>query len=173
MRWFRSIYNGRLIDIRPKHVRLIFTKGSGKFDRLEILRAQPPAETIECPKQGIIPHDMVHYAVEQLLQKRGFISRVFAGEAAAFQMQAEPESDGVERLVEVFQGDAWSGYQAAAEEMLELYQVTCTARACTPIPVQASDIEAVRAALLALTARWQQLAVGASLTLEFSHSEHA
>ncbi|PPU04588.1 hypothetical protein XacyCFBP1159_22365 [Xanthomonas arboricola pv. corylina] len=34
------------------------------------------AESIDCPKQGIIPHDMVHYAVESTLHKRGFICRV-------------------------------------------------------------------------------------------------
>ena len=41
---------------------LIFTKGAQKADRLEVRRPGRAAELIECPKQGIIPHDMVHYA---------------------------------------------------------------------------------------------------------------
>lgn len=152
-------------------MKLIFTKGAVKHDRLEIVREAHPVETIQCPKQGIIPHDMVHYGVELWLQKRGFISRVFDGEAASFQMQAEPESDGVERLVEVFQGDGWSGYQSPAEEMIALYQITCQARACPALAVQASDIDEIRRELLDLTSRWQAIAVGESLTLQFQRSD--
>lgn len=151
-------------------MKLIFTKGPAKYDRLEIVRVAGAMEIIDCPKQGIIPHDMVHYGVELWLQKRGFIGRVFDGEAASFQMQAEPESDGVERLVEVFQGDGWSGYQSSAEEMIALYHVTCQARACPPLAVNASDIEEIRRELRNLTARWQDVAVGAALVLEFQRA---
>ncbi len=45
-------------------MKLGFTKGSGKFDRLDIVAADGPRAPIDCPKQGIIPHDMVHFAVE-------------------------------------------------------------------------------------------------------------
>lgn len=48
---------------------------------------------------------MVHYAVEHTLSARGFLGRVRDGEAASFRMVGEPDSDGVERLVEVIQGD--------------------------------------------------------------------
>lgn len=50
---------------------LVFTKGVGKFDRLEVVRPGMQPEVIECPKQGIIPHDMVHFAVEHTLLARG------------------------------------------------------------------------------------------------------
>lgn len=146
---------------------ITFTKGSGKHDRMEIWRDGGVAESIECPKQGIIPHDMVHFAVETVLHKRGFIGRVLAGEAASFRMEAESESDGVERLVEVFQADGWSGWNSAPADMLDLYRVTCEARQCPALKVDASDIEAVRARILELTAQWQALAVGGSLGLEF------
>lgn len=143
-----------------------FTKGSGKNDRLEIWRDGGLAESIECPKHGIIPHDMIHFAVETVLHKRGFIGRVLAGEAASFRMEAESESDGVERLVEVFQADGWSGWNSAPADMLDLYRVTCEARQCPALKVDASDIEAVRARILELTAQWQALAVGGSLRLD-------
>src|SRR3569832_2688319 len=100
---------------------------------------------------------MVHYAVESTLEQRGFLSRVRAGEAANFQLHAEPESDGVERLVEVFQGDAWSGGSSPPEDMLELYQVTCRARQCPPLPVAADDILAVRSVIAELDRQWQAL----------------
>ena len=144
---------------------IVFTKGSGKYDRMDVLRADGAVERIDCPKQRIIPHDMVHYAVESTLARRGFLTRVRDGEQAGFRMQVEAESDGVERLVEVIQGDAWSGGTSPAPEMLDLYRVTCSARACPLLEVDADDIEAIRARMAELDAQWQALAVGQSLRL--------
>lgn len=146
-------------------MRISFTKGSGKYDQMSVLR-NGATEVINCPKQRIIPHDMVHYAVESTLHKRGFLGRVRDGEAANFQMAAESESDGVERLVEVFQGDAWSGGNSSAEDMISLYQVTCHARECPPLPVAPEDILAVRNRIAELDQQWQVLPVGQSITLE-------
>ena len=148
---------------------LVFTKGSGKHDKMEVIRNGSLADTIECPRQGIIPHDMVHFAVESTLKKRGFICRVLGGQAATLQMAAESESDGVERLVEVFQADGWSGWSTAPEDMLGLYQVTCNARQCEPLAIQAHDIEAVRKRILELTTQWQSVSSGKSLVLQFEH----
>jgi hypothetical protein len=142
---------------------ITFAKGSGKYDEMRIVRNGVP-ETIACPKQRIIPHDMVHYAVESVLQKRGFLTRVGSGEAANFQMAGEPESDGVERLVEVFQGDAWSGGDASPEDMLDLYRVTCIARNCPTLPIGPAEIVAVRSRIQELDGQWQALAVGQSIT---------
>lgn len=61
-------------------IELVFTKGGGKSDQLTIHRAAGAADHIDCPKQGIIPHDMVHYAVENIVAERGFLGRVAAGE---------------------------------------------------------------------------------------------
>lgn len=148
-------------------MKLVFTKGKGKFDRLEVLRDNKPPEVIDCPKQRIIPHDMVHYAVESVLEARGFLSRVHAGENVSFQMQAEPQSDAVERLVEVFQGDAWSGGSTPAREMLDLYEVTCNARSCPMLPVDEDAVLAVRARISQLTEQWAAVAVGGTLELGF------
>jgi hypothetical protein len=92
---------------------------------------------------------------------------VLEGEAATFQMQAEAESDGVERLVEVFQADGWSGWNTAPADMLDLYQVTCKARECEPLDVGPDDVAAVRKRILELTQQWQAVAVGASLAVQF------
>ena len=59
---------------------LRFTKGGGKTDLMEVIREDGSAERVDCPKQGIIPHDMVHFAVEDVLHVRGFIGRVAEGE---------------------------------------------------------------------------------------------
>jgi hypothetical protein len=147
---------------------LVFTKGPHKHDQLLIRRPGQADERIECPKQRIIPHDMVHYAVESTLRRRGFLSRVRDGEQATFRMQPEAESDGVERLVEVIQGDAWSGAASAPLDLIDLYRVTCTARECPPLAVGEADIDAIRGRIGDLTVCWEQLAVGQSLTLEMA-----
>jgi hypothetical protein len=144
---------------------ITFTKGPGKYDQMHVERGGV-VETIDCPKQRIIPHDMVHYAVEYILRKRGFLGRVRDGEPANFQMAPNPQSDGVERLVEVFQGDAWSGGNSAPEDMLDLYRVTCTARECPMLPVSAEDIVLVRGKIRELDAQWQALAIGGSMRLQ-------
>lgn len=149
-------------------MKLIFTKGPEKFDLMKVVRAGKPPETVECPKQRIIPHDMVHYAVEYTLGARGFLTRVKGGEAAAFQMQGEAQSDAVERLVEVFQGDEWSGGNAPPSDMIEMYRVTCEARSCPMLNVDEVAILAVRAMIADLTERWAAVPVGGLLELEFS-----
>ena len=148
---------------------LAFTKGSGKYDRLVLSRPGHADATIECPKQRIIPHDMVHFAVEETLGARGFLGRVTAGEAADFTMVGEAESDGVERLVEVFQGDGWSGSTTPAIEMIDLYRVTCEARACPMLPIDAATIETIRARIVELEVQWAKVPVGGALTLRLDH----
>ena len=147
-------------------MQLIFTKGPDKYDWLDVVRDDGARERIDCPKQRIIPHDMVHYAVESQLEQRGFLKRVAAGEGASFHMDAMPESDAVERLVEIFQGDGWSGGQSAPADMIALYEVTCAARRCPVLPVDAATIDAIRARIADLTVAWEAIAVGGSLTLE-------
>jgi hypothetical protein len=146
-------------------MQLVFTKGAGKFDRMEIVRPGQASAFVDCPKQGIIPHDMVHYAVEHTLDARGFLTRVEDGEAADFGMAPEPVSDAVERLVEVFQGDAWSGGQSPAADLIAMYRVTCEARACPMLEVDEAAIAAVRAVIADLTGRWAAVPVGGALTL--------
>lgn len=149
-------------------MKLVFTKGAGKFDLMEVVRIGQLSEVVECPKQRIIPHDMVHYAVEHTLNARGFLTRVNDGEAAAFQMQGEAESDAVERLVEVFQGDEWSGGTSPASDLIEMYRITCHARSCPMLSVDEKAILEVRAAIANLTERWAAVPVGGLLELSLA-----
>lgn len=146
---------------------LAFTKGAGRMDRLVVTHPDGRQEAIDAPKQRIVPHDMVHFAIESVLDARGFLGRVAEGEAADFTMSAEAESDGVERLVEVFQGDGWSGGQTLPAEMIALYRVTCDARGCPPLAIDETAIIAIRARLAELTAAWEAVKVGETLTLRF------
>ena len=148
-------------------LRLRFTRGRTKYDLLEILRDGCETRRIDCPKQGIIPHDMVHFAVESTVAARGFLGRVRDGEMGGFRMDPQAESDAVERLVEVFQGDAWSGGNSPPADILSLYRVTCEARGCPALPVDEATILAVRESIARLTSAWAAVAVGGSLELSF------
>jgi hypothetical protein len=148
-------------------MKLIFTKGTGKYDTMRVVRPNRLDESIECPKQRIIPHDLMHFAVESSLRKKGFLNRVRAGESAGFAMQAEAESDSVERLVEVFQGDEWSGGTSSIAEMIDMYQVTCLARGCPPISIDEEIILTIRSRIASLNAQWQGTPAGQSLELPF------
>jgi hypothetical protein len=145
---------------------LIFVKRSGKYDDLTIIRSAGDSETIACPKQGIIPHDMVHYAVESVLAHRGFFSLVKAGQELAYATGGDATSLAVERLVETFQAEMWGG-RVAASDLLATYAHACEARGHDVAAVSLDDVTAIRERLDALTQQWSALAIHESLRLSF------
>lgn len=147
-------------------MRLVFTKGAGKTDRLDVVHGGGSVQSIECPKQGIIPHDMVHFAVESVLTTRGFLSSLADGSPATFTPGGEA-AEAIERLVEVIQAEAWSG-PADASDLIALYELACEARGHAATPVDAAAIDAIRSRMAELTAAWQAIPVGGTLTLDFS-----
>lgn len=142
---------------------VIFEKRVGKYDAMLVERGGR-LEEIPCPKQRPIPHDMFHYAVERVLQTRGFLHRVVAGEGAGFRMTPEAQSEAAERLVETMQADSWSGRPDPAE-VIDLFHTTCAARGDTPIPVDAGAILAIREEIDRLAACWEATPVGGRLEL--------
>jgi len=146
-------------------MRLVFTKRDGKHDDLAIERADGSSETIRCPKQGIIPHDMVHFAVESVLAHQGFLSLVAGGEALAFTTTGGDSEEAIERLVECFQAEMWGGRVSAAD-LLATYALACEARGHAAAPIAVDDVEIVRARLDELTDSWAAVPVNGSLTLE-------
>jgi hypothetical protein len=151
-------------------MRFVFEKlREGKYDRLRVERGTA-VEEIACPKIGGIPHDMVHFAVESVMGREGFMRRVAKGEALSFKMAPVVEADQMERLVEVMQADAISGFPPAAE-MIDMYRVTCDARGVAPYPVSEADIAALRDEMKCLGKLWADVPLGGTLALEFEHQE--
>jgi hypothetical protein len=147
-------------------MRLTFTKRAGKYDDLLVEREGHPAETIACPKQGIIPHDMVHYAVESILAQRGFLGLVAEGPSAGFAMVVDDASEAIERLVETVQAEMWGG-RVAAEDLLATYEHACEARGHAVSPISTSAIAEIRARIDDLSGQWTTVPIGGSLVLEF------
>lgn len=143
---------------------------TGKYDRLVVER-DGAREEIACPKIGGIPHDMVHFAVENVMQQQGFLSRVAEGEALSFRMKADVTSDQMERLVEVMQADAISFFPPASD-LIDMYRVTCDARGVAPYPIDEGHIAALREEMARLGKLWAAVPPGGALALEFEHTEH-
>ena len=146
-------------------MKLTFTKRDGKYDDLLVERPGAAAATMKCPKQGIIPHDMVHFAVESILTHSGFLSMVAEGQPASFTTVGGDPEEAVERLVENFQAEMWGG-RVSAEDLLESYAQSCDARGHPPVPVSVTDVEKIRARLDELTAEWSAVPFNGSLTVE-------
>jgi hypothetical protein len=145
---------------------LIFVKRIGKFDELTIVREGVDPETILCPKQGIIPHDMVHYAVESVLAHRGFLSLVKDGSAAEFATAGGDSEEAMERLVETFQAEMWGG-QVSAAELIATYEHACGARGHRVAAISHDDVEAIRERLDEFTRQWSALAPNEALRFRF------
>lgn len=150
-------------------MRLTFTNLPGKYDRLDIVTVAGPRPAVQCPKQGIIPHDMVHFAVEAEVAARGFLGAVAEGATATFgEGEFDASASSIERLVETVQAEAWSGGPPDDAAFLDLYRVTCEARGDTPLPLDGATLAAIRARVADLTARWAAVPVHGTLVLDFA-----
>ncbi len=150
-------------------MKLTFTKGSGKFDWLDIVTATGPQPPIQCPKQGIIPHDMVHFVVETEVATCGFLGGIAAGGDSGYTAGTDdPHHRAVERLVETIQAEAWSGLPVPDADFMALYRVTCDACGDTPLDLDGATLAAIRARLADLTAQWAAITVGGTLELRLS-----
>jgi hypothetical protein len=145
---------------------------TGKYDRLVVER-DGRREEVPCPKIGGISHDMVHFAVENVMRMRGYLRKVAAGEALSQRMTPDVESDQMERLVEVMQADANSGFPEPVD-LIAMYRVTCDARGVVPLNLTTPDIAAIRAEMRRLEKLWDATAPGSTLALSFDDMhEHA
>jgi hypothetical protein len=150
-------------------VRLTFTKGTGKYDQLHIERVGLPLEMIQCPKQGIIPHDMIHYAVESVVLHRGFLSLLREGRPASFSTQGDEVADAIERLVETFQAEMWSGRVPAAD-VIAMYEHGCAASGHAVAPVLEEEIQTIRVRIDELSAAWANVPEKGKLTVGFEEA---
>lgn len=158
-------------------MKLVFTKSGGsnpaKYDRLDMVTADGVQPPIDCPKQGIIPHDMVHFAVESEVATLGFLGLAAAGGGTSFTAgNDDGHARAIERLVETVQAEAWGGAPVPDADFIALYNVTCEARGDTPLALDAAAIAGIRARLSGLTAQWQDVRPGGTMELILSVPTH-
>jgi hypothetical protein len=146
-----------------------------KLDRLRCIRQDGSETAASMPRQGILPHDLVHYVVESGLGWRaGFLGLVAAGAEIGFTMQqthdpanrmSADQAIHAEAVVESLQAQLWSG---SFEDALFLDGVrsACEVRGRS-VPVLPAGIgNLLFDQALALNARWQQVPFHGTLELE-------
>ncbi|MBD1845770.1 hypothetical protein H6F89_20645 [Cyanobacteria bacterium FACHB-63] len=160
-------------------MRIQFTKQSGKYDRMKCIRIDGTATSCTMPKQGILPHDFVHYVVEDTLDLcQGFWGILAIGvgfpdaeppwDAAEFNLPDLTQALQTESLVEYFQAEMWNSFHVS-ENFAEILQVTCQARNVpAPENISLDQLEQVQSRLQYFTQQWQQLAIGETLEVEFT-----
>ncbi len=151
-----------------------------KYDVLRFVRNNGSATACQMPRQGILPHDLVHYVVETALPLRhGFLSLLAHGAEAQFVMEAvhDPlnkevatEAVQAEAIVEGLQSQLWSG-QFDLDAFLAGAASACAARDQPPFDFSRLDIDLKRALYdraLELHQQWTAAPWFGTLSLEFS-----
>ncbi|MEO1731790.1 MAG: hypothetical protein AAFR64_13790 [Pseudomonadota bacterium] len=160
------------------------TKGQHD-DTTLVIRGDGSIARFRFPKKGPIPHDAVHFVVESELEmKRGFWGLVAdgmdpeavgtmaaaAGHASANRAAAPDDSIvellQAERLVECFEAESWSG-DADDEGIMAMAEAGWSA-SYVPAPEEVREkTGAIRAGIMAFSQEWRDVAVGASMTLNW------
>ena len=158
----------------------------GKAERSDLLvctRADGSVVQVAMPRQGVLPHDLIHWVVESTLPFRhGFLSQVADGASIAIDAGMSyvegparhvVESGQVESIVEALQTQLWAGaFDAAA--FLEGVRLACESR---QLPVPALPEAELEARLFErareLHAQWMQVPPQQALALEFERAAFA
>lgn len=148
-----------------------------KLDRLRYVRADGSSTETAMPRQGTLPHDLIHYVVETGLGlKNGFTGLVARGANATFAMETTHEPAGknveteaiqVEGIVEALQTQLWSG-QFDTDDFVEGVRTACLVRERPAFEfADMGDGQRLFDQVLALNAEWMAVPFHGALTLEF------
>jgi hypothetical protein len=164
-----------------KLLKLIATKQgkADKYDTLRCVRRDGSEAVSQLPRQGILPHDLVHFVVEsELGWRNGFLGLVAAGADIASLLdylhdphnrEAADQATHVEALVESLQAQLWSGAFDAAQ-FAEGLKGACEARGRSVPDLAGVDVEhALYNRAIELNERWQQVPFYGSLELDMEH----
>lgn len=159
-------------------MKIIATKLSrtDKYDQLRCIRLDGSETGTTMPRQGILPHDLIHYVVETALgYDHGFLGLVARGADIGFAMEvshdignatASDQATHAEAIVESLQAQLWSGSFDAA--MFEAgLEGACAMRSRAAPALGGIDVRTqLYGAVIALAERWQALPFHASMELD-------
>lgn len=164
-------------------MKLIAEKKSArdKLDALRLVRADGSSTACALPRQGTLPHDLIHYVVESRLPfKSGFLGLVAAGADAEFVLkvvhdkqnpQVETEAVQVESIVEALQTQLWAG-AFERDSFIEAAALATAARGKPAFPFDGVDAQAVYDECLRLLDQWNAVPWYGRLELEFRAGGH-
>jgi hypothetical protein len=164
-------------------MKLKLTKNStnSKTDLCQFIRKDGSIDELVLPRQGILPHDLVHYVVEsQFALANGFLSLIARGASASFIMELahlgdvnkiEEAAVQVEAIVEALQTQLWNG-SYEHEYFIYGIQTACAARKIATPDLPSSELgHTLFQHALDLNHQWQSVAPYEEMELEFSKSD--
>jgi hypothetical protein len=153
-----------------------------KLDRLRVVRDDGSETSCEMPRQGVLPHDLVHAVVESHLNLReGFLGLVAKGADIAFAEKnfrdyIDPERHfevaQSESVVEGLQTQLWNGAFDFTAFIAGVEGACAMRGVATPLMTEA-DGQAMFDTAVHLNQQWQQLPAKAEFTLAFPLAESA
>jgi hypothetical protein len=156
-----------------------FTKGpaASQSDLLTCIRPDGSKTTREMPRQGILPHEAVHFVVESVLAWHdalfGMLARGGSLDAVTvkhrgreLEWQKATQARQAESLVECLEAEQWGGPNDPAT-FAEKLVLACRRRGVAPPDVTPEEVEQVRGKLRAFGAAWRPIAPGESLERTF------
>ena len=146
-----------------------------QYDDLRCVRRDGSATGCAMPRQGILPHDLVHYVVESTLGWRhAFYGMIAAGAdiGPAMEQAHDPgnaaladQAIHVEAIVESLQAQLWSGtFDTALFD--DGVRTACTGRGRSVPALPPDSGRRMFDAVLALDARWRQVPWHGTLELD-------
>lgn len=157
-------------------MRIVFTKGDAKYSYLKCIRDDDTSTASKMPEQGIIPHDMIHYIVEQNLAFHGaFFGQLKAGANIDFKLQHnqlaqeiidKTESWQVESIVEALQALLWS-CDFSYSSFIYLVSNACNMRGIPPPLVNTKHFLLILNECYQLSAVWKRTPEGGSISVNF------
>ena len=153
-----------------------------KLDRLRVVRDDGSETRCEMPRQGVLPHDLVHAVVESHLNLReGFLGLVAKGADIAFAEKSFREYIDPERHFEVAQAESvveglqtqlWQGaFDFTA--FIAGVEGACAMRGVATPAITEADGQAMFDTAVRLNEEWRQVPAKAEFTLPFPLAERA
>jgi len=147
-----------------------------KYDYLRFLRSDGSSAGCQLPRQGTLPHDLIHYVVESSLPlKVGFLGLVASGSDAGYVLEIlhdrsnpaiETEAVQVESIVEALQTQLWAG-AFDDSSFLEAAELAASSRGRSAFVFgDPAPCELYERALLLLT-KWNSIPYHGKLELDF------
>lgn len=162
-------------------MKIIATKQgkSDKYDVLRCVRQDGSDATTKMPRQGVLPHDLIHYVVESaLLYEYGFLGLIAQGSDFAYTMERTHDLNNreigeqaihAEAIVESLQAQLWAGV-FDAQQFLDGLTAACAARQhSVPNLAMLGSYDELYQRVILLGERWQEVPYFGSLELEMSH----
>ena len=139
-----------------------FTKTNRKMDVVEYEADSKLVARLENPKQGIIPHDLVHAIIESTLGVRGFTDLIFDGQKPEFAMKVDGEAWLAESMVEAIQGMLWSG-TLDHKQFTDWVATICSQRNVPSVEISGEEFFELELKIDEMTQKWKCLEVDSAL----------